>query len=255
MIEEGLLAFRDIVQKGTSPTVLHEDDSAKVLYINGEVRTIDKLRPRRVRIDNLHDLAEFADQNGFEKSAIYVSREKVIFVVSNECRIEWAEMALKKTSAFAAIEAANGKSCDQRTLLKLLKIKLDGCISRDIVEAYRRIDVAATTRKVSEMRQTGDKGMSEFKVEAAEQTPDVIVVSTNVFVDGGPLQTNARIRVGIDIDFSASPITFGVSVLGDELEASYSEALLQIKQFVVDQLATLRKTKEDIPVFFGVPNL
>lgn len=253
MIAEALIFLRDQAQKALTPQVVFEDEASKHVYVNGSVVDIEKPRYRRVKLSKLHDLVEWIDSYGNEgQSAVYIGRNAVYAFVSQQNRLEYAFVPLVFTTSFDSIVEADDQSLDQRALLKLLKVRLDGCVSPEIIEAYRKIDVSSTSRKVSEMKATGDRGMSEFAIATAQQTPELFVVKTNVYVDGGPLQVPQALRVSVDIDFSISPIRFGLSVLGDGIEDAVSEAAMSIKEFIVKQL---KDQDSSVQVYFGEANL
>lgn len=253
MIAEALIFLRDQAQKALTPQVVFEDEASKHVYVDGGIGVIDKPRYRRVELTKLHDLVDWINVYGNgAASAVYIGREGVYAFIDHKSRLEWAFVVLDPTKAFDAIVEADDQSLDQRALLKLLKVKLDGCVSPEIIEAYRKIDVSSTSRKVSEMKATGDRGMSEFAIATAQQTPDLFVVKTNVYVDGGPLQVPQSLRVSVDIDFSVSPIRFALSVLGDGVDDAYAESAMSIKEFVVKQLKELGSS---VQVFFGTANI
>lgn len=261
MLKELFDAVCGFCRENNKPVVIKEasDRDTVTLVINGVVSQEARTQYPRLVAQSLPSFVSMFHKEfgSYKGSSVFVATDgderEVIGVISCVKHLGEVEMALESTAIFKSLAwiSSNGKSLNQKQLIKFLKINLADAVSPDVVELFRKVHVQTVEQRRQEVQAGAVRGMQEFTKASETPPPEHIIVTTYCWVNGGET-TQKTIRLAIELNFETSPATFDVNIVGDDLDAALSKAQKETMDTIAESLKIL---KSESPVYAGRPPL
>jgi len=257
MLAEFIKSIVELGRDSVKPHFLTDPRDDRKVYLvekGGLANSLPDVQPRlNPKVETTEDLFEAIGTFGGQRASVWHDHGKIIAVMCNESRSEWATLWLQKSDFLRAINELP-HTFDQRSLIRFLRIELAGAVEDAVVSNFRNITFRTRGGGDASINH-GDESLGrsvESSVEARSEIPEVITAFVPVYKNPG-LGMRFPIRLGVDIDPHASTIT--LVPLPDAITIAMEEAQREIGVILSEQAETVSTTERSVSVFYGTPIL
>lgn len=202
----------------------------QAVTLNGN-REIEILDPEPlVRIaDTLGSVATLVNEFGGDKPTFYVNHEGVAVVLDDCDRVERVSMKFQESVQFATLKQLESGR-DQRTVVRLLRTTLAGCVDHnEFLGMVRQLEFDVNRGMRADVQHTkeslGRSVEKEVRSRAGEM-PESVRVRVPLFTVPHDINTTIELECAITLDIDNEKIA--IEATGDTLERERKRVLLDI---------------------------
>ena len=252
MLREALQFLTDLGQKAKQPTILQIPGQDDVVYVahNNELTHYDVPAEHRdhdvALLESLFSLA--LKFNGEGAPCFWVSHEKVVLVIDDEIRRDFATFHVLHSEPFKWLAEGGDDEMQHRELIRVLRVLFRGCLDAHpgLLEVIRNMKFRNSSDGLSEIA-VGKESMGR-SIESAVSfsgaaPPDEIILRVPLSVNMGE-EFTATIVCHLDIDTQQAK--FSLRPMPGEIDREVGIYLDGID-------SRLQEAAGSIPVYFGTP--
>lgn len=234
-------------------------EEARLLQIPGDGRKVfvdqgGKLTPMDVapavrshKVNSVDDLTNAAHKWN-TAPVVWIGSDAIVLIPDDGDRRDRVTLNLCKSAAFQRLICLDKQPLlDQQSLIRTLRIDLQGTVSRnELLTAIRSIKFRTTEGGASTIQQ-GNESLGhtiEAEVTGAGDIPESVIVSCAVFCNPG--EREKKFQVGCDLEIVPAEKKFRFRPIPDEIERVTDAALEDIRQRIEGEL-------DGVSVFYGSP--
>lgn len=250
MLTDFLKLIQDTAVKAAGASVVQVPGEGRTAYLvhgNSVDAVVVPPPDRNHRLLSIASLMELA--GGHAEGAVFHSDEKVVLVLDQEDRREFATVTLAKSAPFATLQkiaacATGGTAFNQQALVRLLRHDLRNAGVEHVLAAVRRIEFKRTGSGKGEV-QHGRESMGravESEVQGVGDIPEFFNATVPVYTTPG---ADFHKTVFCTLEIDAPNERFVILPDADSLAAAINEAQADLHAALDGEL--------EIPVYFGQP--